>query len=149
MRGETAELLPKAELLFERLNGLLEKYYQATQEIGRFLREPDEETFQPAEELLNKRQSLIADYEVLKQEYQQLLTHIPPADTTKFAELQRVRDELIASIARADEENSQLLNVQFADQKTKLKQVREGKALLNAYFGVPIQNDGIFIDKRE
>lgn len=54
---------------------------------------------------------------------------------------------LIAKIIKIDKRNSELINSNFQEVKSKLKNIKQGQKVTSNYYKQPIQTGGYFIDK--
>lgn len=153
------DIITRATVLSDRLNKYLESYLDKTTELAKILHNTDEDGSQLLE-MLADRQELIGQYDVLKREYDQLLKlsegeilqDSKPEDKEldqKLSDLRQYRERLLTDVRQLDDNNKKVLDLQLEDHKVKLKQVKEGRLLIDTYFGPSTSPEGVFIDKRE
>lgn len=159
MVNQREDLLTRAVVLSDRLNEYLQGYLEKTKELGKILNNKDEDE-NLLLEVIAERQTIIEQYDVLKKEYEQLLKlsaaefeHSPKAQKDdlerKLADLQQSRKRLLKDVSQLDDNNRKMLKLLHEDYKVKLKQVNEGKLLLDTYYGPSTVREGAFIDKTE
>ena len=98
-------------------------------------------------------QSFLAGFNKLKTEFQ--LDSIDLIDTNKHPEMINIKNHIKSIMGMAHKimelENSNRIKLDsiFQNIKEELKQINTGKRSLKAYDQKPINNDGIFIDKKK
>ena len=65
----------------------------------------------------------------------------------KFKQLTQQLHEKAENIFKIDKKNSELINNNFQQVKSKLKDIKQGKKVTSNYYKQSIQTEGYFIDK--
>ncbi len=65
----------------------------------------------------------------------------------KFKQLNQQLHEKVENIFEIDKKNSELINNNFQQVKSKLKDIKQGKKVTSNYYRQSIQTEGYFIDK--
>lgn len=98
-------------------------------------------------------ESFLAGFNKLKKEFK--LESIDLIDTNKYPEMMNIKNHIKSIMGMAHKimelENSNriVLDSIFQSVKEELKQINTGKRSLKAYDQKPINNDGIYIDKKK
>ena len=124
----------------------LQNYYDKSLLIKDLLSTEDDHNIDKINELLNQREELVNQYNILKKEFELLVDQTPDHSTKT---LHDQRDKLVDLIRSVDSGNIERINRLFHSHKEKVRQVNEGRKMLNAYQGTQIMSDGVFVDKRK
>ena len=98
-------------------------------------------------------ESFLSGFNKLKNEFQ--LDSIDLIDTNKHPEMMNIKNHIKSIMGMAhkmmelENSNREKLDSIFQSVKEELKQINTGKRSLKAYDQKPINNDGIFIDKKK
>lgn len=157
-------IFEKAYKVSQGLNQLLQLYSDLTTQINTLLCSEDEEAIFRVQTALEQRDTISQQYDILKQEYTELLKvnitadnyivgekiswlELPEGKPIRDSEL--VRDQRLKAIQKLDAENKAKLDVIYNEHKNKIKRINEGKKVYNAYHANQPLVDGVYIDKRE
>jgi hypothetical protein len=117
----------------KRKEGLLHLYLEVTQQALSALKN---DQFDQIEELLNKREDIIAEINRIDQSYGSIVIN----ETIKT---------VIERTIPLENELMQHLHIKKEEAQAKLKSIRKGKQLKHQYQRISPYTDGIFYDKRK
>lgn len=145
-QGEQNDQYIYALDLARKLNLCLNDYYEKTQNISQLLQEQHEDDIFGLGGLINLREAIILQYNTLLKEYQSLET---TASLKEFGYLEEQRNKVLGLIKELDSYNLSRVNDLYNTYKKRIKQIYNGKKIINAYNHTGPLSDGFFIDKRK
>ena len=132
--------------LAKKLNLCLNDYYEKTQNIAKLLHEQNEDDIFSLDGLINLREAVILQYNTLLKEYRSLET-MPNSQELDYLELQR--SKILELIKELDSYNLSRVSDLYKTYKNRIKEINNGKKMVNAYNNTGPLSDGFFIDKRK
>lgn len=132
--------------LARKLNLCLNDYYEQTQNIAKVLQEQSEDDIFGLNGLINLREAVILQYNTLLKEYQSL--EITP-NSQELSYLEQQRHKILGLIKELDSYNLIRVNDLYKTYKNRIKEINNGKKMINAYNHAGPLTDGFFIDKRK
>lgn len=132
--------------LARKLSLCLNDYYEKTQNITQLLQEQNDDDIFGLDGLISLREAIILQYNTLLKEYQSL--EITP-NSQEFGYLEEQRHKVLGLIKELDSYNLIRVNDLYSTYRDKIKEIHNGKKIINAYNHTGPLTDGFFIDKRK
>lgn len=133
-----------------KLNEYLDGYYSETIIIKNLLNhEDDEEVVFKIQNNIDKRELIMNQYNIIKQQYDKLEKLVDMEQAKTLNDLKLTRNQIIKKIGEIDSENMIKLNKLYNTQQSNIKKINDGKRMHNAYERKHSTPWGVFIDKKE
>lgn len=138
-----------------RLNKYIEDYREQSVLIQTLLTSGDEDSIFKIKDVLNHRETLIKNYDAAALELKREQTlradanAIPAEIEQKLGSLEQERQAVFKTIKDIEDKNFKKISELYSDNRGHIKQIEEGKKLMNAYHAAPAAIDGVFFDKRK
>lgn len=155
MENDTSKDTEKLLELFARLNKYIEEYREQSVLIQTLLTSDDEDSIFKIKDVLNHRETLIKNYDATALELKREQTlradgnTIPEEIKQKISSLEQKRQAVFNSIKDIENKNFKKISDLYNDNRGRIKQIEEGKKLMNAYHSAPTATDGVFFDRRK
>jgi hypothetical protein len=155
MENENSEVADKLLEMSIKLNRYIKEYREQAVLIETFLVGDDEESLFKIKDVLNRREALIKSYDqtALELKREQTLhvndNVISVEVNQKLSSLEQERQAIFNAIREIESRNMDKISNLYNDNRGHIKQIEEGKKLMNAYHTTPQVTDGMFFDRRK
>jgi hypothetical protein len=137
------------------LNKYAGEYKEQTVKIQALLACDDEDSIFKIQDVLNRREALIKRYNKTSGEFKLEYSgytnsgQVPMEINATFNYLEQERQDIFHSIKDVDNRNLEKISELFNHSRGHIRQIEQGKKLMNAYQSAPHVSDGIFFDRRK
>lgn len=155
MYNEASKVADKLLELSTRLKEHIEEYRVQAVLIQTLLTNEDEESIFKIKDVLDRREDLIKSYDQTALEFKREQNlYVPDGAMSleiseKLSSLEKERQVIFNTIRDIESRSMIKMSELYNDNRGHIKQIEEGKKLMNAYQAAPQVTDGVFFDRRK